>query len=132
MEAKLVVVGGDAQVRQYDLHGPTIIGRSRTCDVRLAHPLVSRQHCEVFETNGVLMVRDLGSMHGTFVCDARIVDTAMPLKPGDLLNVGPVTLRAVYQTPQAEQAAAWESSGPTVASPLTGIMDGLNCPPDEP
>ena len=66
-----------------------IIGRSRHTDLTLGHPLVSRQHCEVFEANGMLMVRDLGSLNGTFVGDSRLAEQAMPVKPGDLFTVGP-------------------------------------------
>ena len=73
MEVKLVVVGGDAaQASEFAIKLPTVIGRSRTADLPLANPLVSRRHCEIFEANGQLMVRDLGSLNGTFVGkDAR-------------------------------------------------------------
>ena len=45
----------------------------------------------------MLMVRDLGSLNGTFVGETRIAEQAMPVKPGDLITVGPVTFRAVYR-----------------------------------
>ena len=67
MDAKLVVVGGDAKAAEIKLRLPTIIGRGRGASLALPHPLVSRQHCEIFEANGQLMVRDLGSLNGTFV-----------------------------------------------------------------
>jgi predicted component of type VI protein secretion system len=120
VDAKLVVVGGDAQVRQYDLHLPAVIGRSRSTDVRLGHPLVSRHHCEVFEANGVLMVRDLGSLNGTFVGETRIAEQAMPVKPGELLTVGPVTLRAEYVVvaPNHGKSSTWDTQGPTRDEPM--------------
>ena len=37
----------------------------------------------------MLMVRDLGSLNGTFVGDMRLCEQAMPVKPGDLFTVGP-------------------------------------------
>mgnify|MGYP002621837654 CR=1 FL=1 len=111
MEAKLVVVQGDAQARQYELELPAIIGRSRSTDVRLGHPLVSRQHCEVFEAEGLLMVRDLGSLNGTFVGDARITEDAIPVKPGDSFTVGPVTFRAEYLLNESRpgRSSTWEA-----------------------
>jgi pSer/pThr/pTyr-binding forkhead associated (FHA) protein len=118
VQAKLVVVGGDANVRQYDLDLPTIIGRSRSTDVMLVHPLVSRQHCEVFEANGMLMVRDLGSRNGTFVGDTRIAGEAMPVKPGDLLTVGGVTFKAVYLAGDEPRQADWHPAAHTFESPL--------------
>ncbi len=121
VQAKLVVVGGKAMARQYDLDLPTVIGRSRSTDLMLRHPLVSRQHCEVFESNGMLMVRDLGSLNGTFIGDTRIAEQAMPVKPGDLLTVGPVTFRAVYNAGgRRSKAVEWDASGPTLDAPLPG------------
>ncbi len=134
MEAKLIVIDGDAQARQYDLQLPTIIGRSRRTDLTLDNSLVSRQHCEVFEANGILMVRDLGSLNGTFVGEMRIAEQAMPVKPGDLLTVGPVTFRAVYHTDAAPRAKVvpWDAQGPTLDAPLSGNRDDMKNPPGRP
>ena len=94
MDAKLVVVGGDAKTTEIQLKLPTVIGRGKDCKVRLQHPLISRQHCEIFEASGQLMVRDLGSLNGTFINNERITEAALPA--GQLLTVGAVTFRAVY------------------------------------
>ena len=131
MEAKLVVVSGDTQARQYDLQLPTVIGRSRTTDLRVPHPLVSRQHCEVFESNGILMVRDLGSLNGTFIGETRIAEGPTPIKPGDLLSVGPVTFRAVYRAGESQpKHAEWNATGPTLNQPLTDPLDDTGPPED--
>jgi pSer/pThr/pTyr-binding forkhead associated (FHA) protein len=98
MEAKLVVVGGKAKAEQFALTLPAIVGRSRSADVPLNHPLVSRQHCELFESDGQLMVRDLGSLNGTFVGDARVTDEVL-IEPGGHLTIGSVTFEAVYDAP---------------------------------
>ena len=95
MDAKLVVVGGEIKAGEYHLTLPTIIGRSRSADLTVGNPLVSRQHCEIYEADGQLMVRDLGSLNGTFIGEKRITQEAA-LEPGDLLTVGAVTFRAVY------------------------------------
>jgi pSer/pThr/pTyr-binding forkhead associated (FHA) protein len=115
LDARLVVIGGEVHSRQYDLRLPTVIGRSRSTDLRLGHPLVSRQHCEVFEANGLLMVRDLGSLNGTYVGDQRIAEQATPIKPGDLLTVGPVTFRAEYLTAgeRRGKSSTWDADSPT-------------------
>jgi FHA domain-containing protein len=95
LTAKLVVVGGDAKTTEVELRLPSTIGRAKGLAVVLPHPLVSRQHCEIYEAEGQLMVRDLGSLNGTFVNNERISDA--PLPPGELLTVGTVTFRAVYE-----------------------------------
>ncbi len=94
MEAKLIVVGGDAKVTEIQLKLPTIIGRGRGATLVLPHPLVSRQHCEIYESEGKLYVRDLGSLNGTFIGNELI--TEAELLPGGLLTVGAVTFRAIY------------------------------------
>jgi pSer/pThr/pTyr-binding forkhead associated (FHA) protein len=126
VDAKLIVVGGDVQVRQYELRLPAVIGRSRKTDVRLGHALVSRRHCEVFESDGMLMVRDLGSLNGTFVGDMRIAENAAPIKPGELLTVGPVTLRALYESDPAHAASdGWNAVGTTRESAEPNELDDV-------
>jgi predicted component of type VI protein secretion system len=95
MEASLIVVKGKASKARITLKLPTIIGRSREVALTIAHPMVSRQHCELFEANGVLMIRDLGSLNGTMV-DGRRVKEA-PLPPETEFTVGPLTFRAEYE-----------------------------------
>jgi len=112
LSAKLVVVGGEVKSAEIKLRLPSTIGRGRGATIMLPHPLVSRQHCELFETNGKLMVRDLGSLNGTFVNNERISEA--PLPPGELLTVGAVTFRAVYEV--AETSAPPEGPGPRLKS----------------
>src|SRR3954451_2272872 len=85
MKAKLIVVGGEAKAAEINLKLPTIIGRRRRAPLVLAHPLVSRQHCEIFESNGQLVVRDLGSLNGTFINNERITESVLP--NGELLTI---------------------------------------------
>lgn len=94
MKAKLIVVGGTTSTTEVNLRLPAIIGRGRSAQVTIPHSLVSRQHCEVSEREGQLVVRDLDSLNGTYVGDERITEAV--LLPGALLTVGTVTFRAVY------------------------------------
>jgi hypothetical protein len=102
LNAQLVVVGGDVKTTEINLKLPSTIGRGRGTSIVLPHPLISRQHCELYESGGRLMVRDLGSLNGTFVNNQRVTES--PIGPGELLTVGTVTFRAVYEA--AEPAAA--------------------------
>ena len=96
LSAKLVVVGGEVKTAEITLRLPSTVGRGRGATIMLPHPLVSRQHCELYEANGQLMVRDLGSLNGTFVNSQRITES--PLASGELLTIGTVTFRAVYES----------------------------------
>jgi predicted component of type VI protein secretion system len=95
MEAKLVVVRGKASKGAISLNLPTVIGRSRDVDLTIAHPTVSRRHCELFEDNGVLKIRDLGSLNGTFLGKTQVKES--DLRPNDLFSVGPLTFRVLYE-----------------------------------
>ena len=64
-----------------------VLGRSEGCDVSFDRKGVSRRHCEVIlRTNG-LIVRDLGSTHGTLVDGSRIAGEAMAQR-GAVLRLG--------------------------------------------
>jgi pSer/pThr/pTyr-binding forkhead associated (FHA) protein len=95
MDAELIVVGGKASKGAVSLKLPTVIGRSRQATLTVAHPMVSRRHAELFETNGLLMIRDLGSLNGTRIEGKRIKEA--PLPPDAEFTIGPLTFQAKYE-----------------------------------
>ena len=95
MQAKLRIVGGGQRDQEIELQLPATIGRGVDNEITLSQPLISRQHCQLLESNGRIIVRDLGSTNGTFIGSER-VERDRPLNPGELLTVGTVTFRAIY------------------------------------
>ncbi len=95
MEVTLIVIRGKVGRDEIAFHPPAVMGRSREADLTVAHPMISRQHCELYEVNGLLMVRDLGSLNGTVVGDRKVVESA--LCPDDRFSVGPFTFQVQYQ-----------------------------------
>ncbi|MDG2014937.1 MAG: FHA domain-containing protein [Pirellulaceae bacterium] len=108
LQAKLVVIGG-AKATEISLKLPAVIGRGRDAGLTLPHPLVSRNHCQLFESDGMLHVKDLNSLNGTYVNSQRIEDTAT-LEPEQLLTIGNVTFRAIYSPTDASIAEVEPSS----------------------
>ena len=108
LKAKLVVVGGDAKAKEVDLKLPTVIGRGREASLTLPHPLVSRRHTELFEKDGYLYVKDLGSLNGTYVNNRRI-ESEQCLAPNQLLTLGNVTFRALYDAADDTDVAQLKS-----------------------
>ena len=104
INAKLIVVGGARQTEVTLKKLPATIGRSKEASITLPHSLVSRQHCEIFEEQGILYVRDLNSLNGTFLNNERITGSR-PLLPDQLLTLGNVTFRAFYDVPELDLAA---------------------------
>jgi pSer/pThr/pTyr-binding forkhead associated (FHA) protein len=70
---------------------PVTVGRGREAEIRLSDWWVSRAHCLIEEVEGSLIVRDLGSKHGTLVNRHSIVESQ--LSPDDELMIGLTSLR---------------------------------------
>ena len=72
--------------------GGAVMGRSAMdCDYVVDAPEVSRRHAGVSFTDGMLLVRDLGSANGTFVNGRQLeVDSPAALHEGDSLRLAGV------------------------------------------
>jgi predicted component of type VI protein secretion system len=101
MEVKLVVEKGQTRTRVVRLSTlDTLVGRQRGCDMRIPSAEVSRRHCLLRVEEGYLTVEDLKSANGTFVNGAP-VDGRMVVRPGDHLEIGPLTFVVEYELTQA-------------------------------
>jgi hypothetical protein len=139
MQAKLLVVSGRASRQEIPLKLPMTIGRAKTQRLAILHPTVSRRHCEIFERDGVLWVRDVGSSNGTFIGDQRITEAA--LTPGARLTIGPLIFEADYELANGADARTQPPAGKartaasakaealtlqeTVIDPFTGDLPNL-------
>ena len=81
---------------------PTTIGRSPDAGICLEDRWVSRRHCQLDQIGGTLVVRDLGSTHGTFVNGVQIAEAHV--LPGDKLTVGMSSFQAQYKRSQRASA----------------------------
>jgi len=92
MRARLVAVDGSSSIDLVkDL---TLIGRDEDCDVRFEQKSISKLHCVIAKTDGLLLVRDLGSTNGTRVNGQRVRRAA--LLPNDMLSVANVKYRVMF------------------------------------
>ncbi|MFZ1935120.1 MAG: FHA domain-containing protein [Thermoguttaceae bacterium] len=135
MDAKLIVVGGKASKGSVSLKLPTVIGRSRQATLTVAHPMVSRRHAELFERDGLLMIRDLGSLNGTRIEGQRIKEA--PLPPDAEFTIGPLTFQAKYDykgdlSKLPAVVPAEESSGDAETTQAWGESPDFELLDDEP
>jgi predicted component of type VI protein secretion system len=119
MRVELAMVKGDGTQRNFALSRERlVIGRLNTCDLRIALPSVSRQHCEVILDGGVLKLRDLGSSNGTYHNHTRVQEAV--LSAGDEIGVGPVVFRVLIDGQPAPDSDAGKPAAKTTIQPAVG------------
>lgn len=73
---------------------PAVLGRSGQSSVVMLDESVSRRHASISAKSGTWYITDLGSRHGTFVNAVRLApETPAQLRTGDMVGIGPWTLR---------------------------------------
>lgn len=89
MKAELVVQIGSAIGKRYDLPEgrPIKIGRVGTNEIVILDTQLSRQHSQLINQGGAVLITDLGSRNGTRVNGKRIVQPTR-LRNGDAVEVG--------------------------------------------
>lgn len=100
MQYRLNLIGTERNVggQSWTLHLPVNVGRTSDSPVCIDDDSISRSHCQLYlSTDETLMVRDLGSLNGTYVNGTRIRQ-AHSLVPGDELQLGSVLFRVDYNS----------------------------------
>jgi len=83
MRARLIPLDGGPPVElTKDI---SLVGRGDDCELQIEHKSVSKRHCVLVKTDGLILVRDLGSTNGTRVNGQRVRRAA--LLPNATLSV---------------------------------------------
>lgn len=130
MPFQLQVVRGRSSVNYHRLGpGVTVAGRQEGCQLQIKSSQVSRRHCELFEKDGRLIVKDLKSSNGTWVNGSRI-DGQHVLNPGDELTIGGVKFR-VAQAGSAAPAPGDTAVPAAAPAPVAVAVDDESIPLDD-
>ena len=78
----------------------TTVGRAPTNRVVVPDDICSRHHCEVFQTKGEWILRDLGSRNGTLIDGTRVTED-WNLTEGDQVQIGEFYLVFTYEISKA-------------------------------
>lgn len=88
----------------------TVVGRSsRLCDLAVDHNAVSKIHCILVKTDGLIYMRDLGSTNGTRVNGQRVLRGA--LLPGDQISFAGASY-SIHLGPDPQLSAGGETAEP--------------------
>ncbi len=132
MEVELTEVDSADENRKIVLETlPVMIGHGPDAGIRVDDHWASHHHCEINVVKGTLVVRDLGSMLGTFV-NGLNVNSAL-LMPGDKLTVGVTSFLVDYErlirsrrsARSRSQTAAPEPDRAAIAEPEAAPSDPL-------
>lgn len=120
-----VVNKRDGELRFVMDRSPFNLGRLENCDFQLNSRTVSRQHCELKLKRVGLTVMDLGSRNGTLINgELAPPGTRVPIRPGDILQIGKYTVRVGDVLQSTCDAGEQESNTPAIRS-QTAVMASL-------
>lgn len=92
---RLEILDGPKANQEVEIGEVVSIGRMKENDLVFDHPAVSRRHARILRRSTGIYIEDLGSAHGTSVNGERI--QSRELRPGDIISVGPISLRLVSE-----------------------------------
>jgi predicted component of type VI protein secretion system len=92
MKLNISISAGGVSKGSKQVTTPCIIGRSKEADLAVAHPVMSRKHCELFEKEGDLYLRDNSSLNGT-IYKGGYVENPIGLTTDDEFMVGELTFK---------------------------------------
>ncbi len=121
MRARLVSLDGGPSIDL--IKDLTLLGRDEDCDTRLDHKSVSKVHCVIVKTDGLLLLRDLGSTNGTRVNGQRVRRAA--LLPNDTLAVANLKFQVKFgiELEKMEQPAAKDAKKDAAALRRNALPD---------
>jgi len=83
---------GGTVAKELPENGRVTVGRSRTCDITIDHPSVSREHA-VFHGGRPIEIEDLGSTNGTAVGGVRVPKgSRVAIERGQVVAIGAAVL----------------------------------------
>jgi len=87
-EVKLLVIQSENLEGEIILEDDEIlIGRDEDVTITIEDKRASRQHCKIYQKDGIYVISDLGSANGTFI-NNRKISTEHNLQNGDKIQIG--------------------------------------------
>jgi ABC-type multidrug transport system ATPase subunit len=111
--------------------GTTVLGRAPASTIVLNHPMVSRRHAEIRSDGAGAVIADMGSANGTRVNQMELeVKEWHPLRSGDVIEIGPFSLRVREERDAAGPATEIFRTGTVLISAAVGPVLRVRTPDD--
>jgi adenylate cyclase len=101
--AFLRIISPEVPERTAELAQHNTLGRHPDNTIQILDRIVSKTHCHIDEVSGGFVLKDLGSLNGTFVNGERVA-SERGLSPGDEITLG--STRIVFDPPMTRSRAA--------------------------
>lgn len=116
--AKLIIVSQD-RTTEYELGEFNTVGRHPDNTIQILDRIISKSHCQILIEDGAFLLRDLGSMNGTFVNGVRV--ESAPLRDGDEISLGTTKMIFAESNTRADLAPASPPRATTAPEPAPNI-----------
>ena len=128
MVGRITVISPEGQ-RDWVLQAHNSVGRHPNNTVQVLDRIVSKEHCHIDLVNGRYVLRDLGSLNGTYVNGERVHER--PLYSGDEITMGSTRILVFADYPNEEVPPARPATPlvPTAAPALPRATPRPALPP---
>lgn len=133
--ARITIIAPDGRAER-ELGAHNTLGRHPKNTHQILDRIVSKEHCHIVRVDGGFVLRDLGSLNGTFVNGERVQN--QPLKTGDEITLG--STRIIFTGDEAAATSTTPGGGfagpqafrpPVEQPPRPGTMPGPGVAPQQ-
>ncbi|MFI5305859.1 MAG: adenylate/guanylate cyclase domain-containing protein [Polyangiales bacterium] len=115
--ALLTIISPETPERSVELEPHNTLGRHPDNTIQILDRIVSKNHCHIDLVGDQYVLKDLGSLNGTYINGERVQNTH-PLRPGDEVTLGGTKM--VFDAPGAQ-----EGEGGKRAAGLVTMAPGM-------
>ncbi len=103
-----------------------ILGRDGSADFQIPLSTISRQHARIAEADGLYVIEDLGSTHGTAVNGRKLAKGEKKvLKDGDIIELTKAKVKVSIETEKLIESVPGEGTKAIAARAVQGILGRL-------
>lgn len=115
------------QALTHESHAQNLImGRDESSDFQLPVSTISRQHARIFETDGVYLIEDLGSTHGTVINGSKLGSgDKIILRDGDIIELTRAKITCSIEAEDVRAPDPMEATQAIAARAVQGILGRL-------